>query len=216
MGRFSVLKIIMENARKDKIINYNPLSDLKQLSPKRDEVIVAYSKEQIKLIMAKVPNEYKELIMLLCLTGTRISEALGLTPEDVKTSPGGILYIDVKKQWSATQKKYVPLKSLSREIPIIPEIKELLKNEYKSYQVSCKIVRSAALEITDNVSTFHSFRHFFISEAKSKNVPEKKVEYLAGHTLPGIEKTYTHFTADSCTEILEYQKELYPLLRSWF
>lgn len=48
---------------------------------------------------------------------------------------------------------------------------------------------------------------FFITNSKASGVPPIKVEYLAGHSLKGMEQIYTNFRAADCTEILEWQKK---------
>lgn len=143
----------------------------------------------------------------------RISEAVGVREEDIKELDG-IMYIDLFQQFNL--KKYKPLKTkYVRQIPIIPEIKKLIGFEdvrlsafYREY--------NSIKPIFENYEkrnlTFHSLRHFFITNAKSKGVISVKVEYIAGHSLKGQERVYTQFHLEDLQEIRSWQKETLKIL----
>jgi integrase len=60
----------------------------------------------------------------------------------------------------------------------------------------------------------HSFRHFFITDTKASGLNPLFVEAIAGHSLRGIEATYTNFHAKDLQSIIEWQKELFKEIGS--
>ncbi len=204
----STLKHIIDAAYKSRKIIENPYNFLETLKMKDNERD-AYTLSEVKMIYKKIDEEFKQSVLFLALTGVRISECMGMVENKI-IQADGFEYIDLKCQF--TNKKYTQLKGKqSRPIPIIPEIKELKicdQTRLSAFYREVTLLKNECLKDTPdrNLSAFHSFRHFFITNAKSKNITESKVEYIAGHTLKDIKKTYTNFKAEDLTDILNWQK----------
>ena len=132
---------------------------------------------------------------------------------DIKEDKG-ILYIDLYQQFNL--KKYKPLKTkYIRKIPIIPEIKDLLGFEHtrlSAFYKEYNSIKSMFENVEERNLTFHSLRHFFITNAKSKGFISAKVEYIAGHSLKKQEKVYTQFHVEDLQEIRNWQQETRKLI----
>lgn len=205
----STLKHIMDSAYRDGVIPDNPFNKLESLrfdKNRRD----AFRLEEIIFIYKNILPEFKKTILLMALTGIRISEAVGLTVEDIKQGDG-FIYIDLQKQM--INKKYQILKNDEKRcIPIIPEIKELIG--FDSTRVSAfyryfEPLKKQCENYNERQLAFHSLRHFFITDSKAKGVNNVKVEVLAGHSLKGMEDVYTNFKAPDLVDILPWQKETF-------
>lgn len=210
VSTMNTLKHIIDAAFRDRLIPVNPFTYLEPMEAKK-KPRDAFRLEEIRILYSSL-KEFQKTILLMALTGTRISEAVGLRYSDVKTTKNGVEWIDLKEQYNL--KKYKKLKTQdARPIPIIPEIKELfgfdhtrLSAFYKDFQP----VKAGFERAEERNLSFHSLRHFFISNSKAEGVNPVKVEFMAGHKLKknsNEEATYTHFTADDMTEILEWQRE---------
>ena len=149
--------------------------------------------------------------MLLALTGMRLSECFGLTENDLKKE-NGVHYIDLHRQLTDLG-YYTPLKTKERRIiPIadrcVPLVhaqtvnQSFIKNHMKPIIRSIDGWKERGLCI-------HSFRHFFITDTKANEINPIFVESIAGHSLKGIEATYTNFHATDLESIREWQEKLH-------
>ena len=206
VSTMSCLKHIFDYAYRDGLIKTNPFSYLEPLQAPQENRD-AFTLEEVRKLAAQVIPEFHNIILLMALTGMRISEAVGITQDDIKQGDG-FLYIDLNKQWNRGE--YTPLKNKNaRVIPIIPEIRDFIGFTltrvpalYREFQK----VKKSFPDAEKRKLCFHSLRHFFITNAKARNIPDVKVEFIAGHSLKGISKVYTNFKADDLLEILEWQK----------
>jgi len=215
ISTMSTLKHIFDSAFRDRLIPVNPYSYLEPMNAKPNEKD-AFTFNEVKTLYTIIPEEFKKTILLMALTGMRISEAVGVLPEDFKTD-NEILYIDLVKQFNL--KKYKPLKRKSiRKIPVIPEIKDLIGFDHtrlSAFYREYVAIKSNFENVDERNLSFHSLRHFFITNAKSKGVISSKVEYLAGHSLKKQEKVYTQYNVDDLKEIIPWQEETYKLLLNY-
>lgn len=203
----TILKIIISTACKDNLITESPfkfIKPFKNTSKGRD----SYTLEEVKLLIRELPQQYKNVTVILALTGLRRQEAAGLMKEDVKQG-NGYLYIDLNKQ--IVRGNYTSLKTKKeRTIPIIPELVDLIDCStigYHQYANELAKVRDRIPDGEQRLLCMHSLRHFFITNAKAYGVNPLIVETIAGHSLKGIVQTYTNFKTDDLTDILSWQKE---------
>lgn len=212
ISTMNTLKHIMDAAYRDRIISVNPYSYLEPMNVKANERD-AFTLKELKILYDTIPEEFQKTVLLMALTGMRISEAVGILPEDI-IQADGFEYIHLTKQFN--NKKYKELKGkLARSIPIMPEIKDLigfnhlrLSAFYREYNK----IKSTFENADERNLSFHSLRHFFITQAKAKGYNDVKVEFVAGHALKGITKVYTNFKPEDLTEIIDFQKEIYQEL----
>jgi len=207
----NILKTIISSAYRDRIINENPFSYLERLGGekgKRD----AFTYDELKTLYKNIDKRFKPTIMILALTGMRISEVRGVELTNIKTTEKNNLYIYLETQ--LYHSKRIPLKSKKpRDIPIIPEIKELIPLIFKKnilpFNTAIKNIASKMNDFEKRKLSAHSIRHFFITNSKANNIPDIKVECIAGHSLKGITGVYTNFKADDLSDILEWQRKIY-------
>lgn len=204
----STLKHIIDAAYKSRKIIDNPFNFLETLKMQENERD-AYTLPEVKMIYENISEEFKNAVLFLALTGLRISEFMGMCKNEI-IQADGFEYIDLRVQY--TNKRYTQLKGKKeRPVPIIPELKELYsidQTRLSAFYREITILKNECKKDTPerNLAGFHSLRHFFITNAKSENVNESKVEFIAGHTLKDIRKVYTNFKAEDLTDILTWQK----------
>ncbi|MCQ2598157.1 MAG: phage integrase SAM-like domain-containing protein [Treponema sp.] len=203
------LKLILTDAFRDRLIKTNPFDYLDSYK-KDDNERDAFTLEEVKYLIKEMPEEFKNFIRYLALTGMRISEAVGVTDEDIKQG-NGFIYIDLNRQFN--DGKYKPLKwGKKRGIPVLPEVDALkgfdpirLQWFYKCFQK----IKPSFKDYEERNLAFHSLRHFFVTNAKVFGINPLFVEVLAGHSLKGIEKTYTNLKTEDLVSILEWQKKTF-------
>lgn len=212
------LKQVIDDAYRDGLLNKNPFEYLGNIQNVNKKNRDSFYLEEIVYLYETVDPRLKDLILALSLTGLRIGEALGVTPEDIKEGDG-YYYLSINKQRDSKTGEYLPPKCGSaREVPIIPEIKELITPNLSCYSYIYYnfLIRPSIKELLNSeerLLCFHSFRHFFITSAKSWGVPSVKVETIVGHKLSKIEAVYTNFKAGDLLEILAWQKEFYKKIK---
>ncbi|MCE5328049.1 MAG: tyrosine-type recombinase/integrase [Planctomycetaceae bacterium] len=211
-----IIRQLVKFAKRRKLILEDPLSDLQVRKPKRTDQ-PCWSQAQMVAIAQAATEPARSCFTILRETGMRVGELCHLTWEDVdlvrgfihirgkqwtESSPGGL---DVIKYWQ-------PKTGDQRDIPMSPDARAALEElpKYgrwvfcmaptKAYpildrqmsdrwllkQVKC-IAKSLGLE-----GHIHTFRHGFISNALSHNIPESTVREWVGHVDPEIIKIYTH------------------------
>lgn len=208
-----VLSIILDKALEDDIIQKNPCATVSALVETKKQKS-ATSKEQLLSIYKAVPECMKQGILLLTLTGCRISEMLGIRSTDIIFEEG-TYFIKLTKQID-NNGCYIPLKTKKeRYIPIIPEIKNLFYTDDTRilYRRWCEYFQKTTIKLglPEDITT-HSIRHFFITQAKADGINPLIVETIAGHSLKGIEGVYTNFQKEHLTSILAWQQDLFAYL----
>lgn len=208
---FVTLQNIINAAYRQDLINKNPFDKLDYLESEESSK-EAFSLDQIKLLYNNIAPHYKNIILLLALTGMRVNEGLGVTSDDIFYT-GKTYYIKLNKQ-KLNSGKYAPVKTKDvRDIPIIEEVKDLVNNnvKYPSLSVAVKVLNPKLFN--NNNLTIHSLRHFFITNTKAKNINPVKIKKISGHRLENkVEDTYTNFTPDDLIDILPWQKEIYKYI----
>ena len=141
----------------------------------------------------------------------RLSECYGITESDIKKEKD-VCYIDLHQQLTDLG-YYTPLKT--KEKRIIP-IADCLVPLVHQQSVNHSFIKNHMKPIIRSVGDWelrglciHSFRHFFITDTKANEINPLFVESIAGHSLNGIEATYTNFHVADLESIRNWQKKLY-------
>lgn len=214
VGTMSCLKHIIDSAHRDRLIPVNPFDYLETITAPQD-VRDAFRLNEVIKLYSEIGEEFRNTVLLIALTGMRISEAVGVT-EDFVQQAEKCEYIYLDKQYNL--KKYKPLKGRKiRSIPIIPEIKELFGFDdtqlSKFYKVFNKIKPSFE-NAYERELCFHSLRHFFFTSIITEGIPEVKAKYLVGHSLKGMNNVYLNLKPDDLIEILDWQKRTLNEIKS--
>lgn len=209
VSTMSTLKHIIDNAYRDRLIPVNPYDYLETFNVQKKERD-AFTYEEIIYIYKNIPEEFKNIILLMACTGLRISEAIGITSEDF-CSADDFEYIHLWRQFNNHKYKDLKNKEL-RDIPIIPEIKQLIGFDPTRLSALYRYFEPLKKQLTnfeERKLCFHSLRHYFITASKSAGINPLKVETIAGHSLRGITKIYTNFKVTDLKDILSWQKDFY-------
>ena len=208
-GIFQTFNQIMRYAFLDNKINKNPLEGFGSLP--RPNNRDSFKREEIVRLCNQAPESVKDFIMLLALTGMRLSECYGVTLNDIRKEDD-VIYIELSQQLTEIG-FYTPLKTKDKRIiPIDESILSLIHdwdfNHSKLKNRMKPIIRS--LEGWEKRGLcLHSLRHFFITDTKAKGINPIFIESIAGHSLKGIEAVYTNFHAKDLESIREWQKDLF-------
>lgn len=206
-------KRAMTIAYRDGLIARNPfegLAALKDGDTRRD----AFSVSEVETLCRDLRDFLSDFVILLACTGMRVSEAAGVTREDIM-EVDGVRCIHLTRQ--LIKHEYTPLKTKSaRYIPITPELEALccfdpykLSTFYRDFVPIAKSFDNSE----ERKLCVHSLRHFFITDAKSHGIDGAKVETIAGHSLKGIVGVYTNFKPSDLADITEWQRETFARLK---
>ena len=210
-----VLNVILKSAVNDFLIKINPLDNLSRLSS--DTVRDSFSRNEVRSVFqsAGIDNSF---VLLLALTGMRFSELYGVTQNDI-VNIDGVDFVFLQHQ-KDKDGELVPLKTrTARYIPLSPRLVPFVRSMNVAHSQACIRLRlQKVFASLDNAKerklSCHSFRHFFITDAKAQNINPQKVEVIAGHTLGGIEKTYTNFRPSDLVDIIAWQDEMLDFIQA--
>lgn len=208
--KMAALHIILKSAYLDGIISKDPFGSLRNLKS-RERHRDAFSLEEVRFLYEASSSEMKKSLILLALTGMRVSELAGVSSANMKEG-NGTSFIRLEKQY--IDGEFAPLKTKKpRDIPLSPLLVPLVEGDRKSLR---KILRRELAPRIKEIPGWkerllcpHSLRHFFISSAKSYGINYLKVEAIAGHSLQGMQETYTTFHVMDLTDIISWQEWAY-------
>lgn len=210
----ATFKLIIRDAYRDGLINNNPFDFLDSIQIENNQVD-AFTLDEIKYLYNSINDiEFSSIILLLTLTGMRISEGVGIRPEDIKTSESGFLYIDLKEQLNKNEYKQLKRDS-RRKFPIIPEIVEMIgfpNNRLSTLYMTFKKLKEQFENEERPKLSFHSLRHFFITNCISIGIPESKVNYFTGHRQKGVNQVYINYKPEDLIEFLDWQRKIYKYI----
>lgn len=206
---FTSFKQIMNFAYRDDLIHKNPLEGIAFLE-RPANAKDSFTREEVKRIYSDVLPELKSFVLLLAITGTRFSEAYGLTSEDIRTKDG-TYYFELNKQM-IEDGVYSPLKTKDSRVIPIPEEFALNFKRTESSRSHIKLHTRKVIRTLDSWEkrglSLHSMRHFFITDTKAKKINPLIVETVAGHKLKGIANIYTNFHIEDLKELIAWQEDL--------
>jgi len=201
----------------------NPVSGLRIPSaPKSEtevEIAKALTRQELALVLAALPEEWRLFFEFLAHTGLRISEAIGVTWAhlDLGKKPR----VRVREQVYEGERQALKSRSSRRDIPLAPVMAERLRavrrdryrnelspvfvtvagTELSRANVASRILKPAASGIGLEWVSFHTFRHTCASLlfAAGKNV--KQVQEWLGHADPAFTlRTYVHLLDEGLGE----------------
>ncbi|MBQ3825901.1 MAG: tyrosine-type recombinase/integrase, partial [Spirochaetaceae bacterium] len=175
------------------------------------------TREEVRAVVQNA-GQNRAFVLLLALTGMRFSELYGVTENDIVQIDGvDFVYLQQQKDKDG---EYIPLKTkTARYIPLSPRLLPFVRSMNVTHSQACiRLCLQKVFASLENAKarklSCHSFRHFFITDAKAQNINPQKVEVIAGHTLSGIEKTYTNFKPSDLIDIIVWQNEMLDYLNS--
>lgn len=211
---YSVLKMVIKTALERKLVPNDALQGLKNPRvPKKEKPVL--TKEQL-IQVATIAQQYKHglIIQLLCATGARVSEILGLTWNAVDFNKNTITIdqsVDIRNR---RLKNEVKTKNSRRTIELPPELMQLLKEHKQKtlgkivpinqanllvFTVDGKpihydTIRKKWLRILKKAGlpkvNIHAIRHSVITAMLNEGVPPIIVAGLVGHDVATTVNTY--------------------------
>lgn len=209
-NKLVVLRSLTLFAKRRKMCDQDPLEGYGLKKPKPTSQ-PCWTPDQADQILAATPSAYRPYFTFLRETGCRAGEGKFLTWEDVRfgsADKGAILIRPKQGPWGSWR----PKSGDQRSVPMTPKLRKLLESVPKSglwdfcapptkrypskdRQISERRALSALKRVLTKLGLpgkLHTFRHTFISQALTRNVPEAVVRQWVGHVDPEILRLYTH------------------------
>ncbi|WP_147612303.1 tyrosine-type recombinase/integrase [Treponema pectinovorum] len=222
----SVFNIIMKSAKEKRLIDFVPSENLAFRKVERKERQLLTIDEIKAIYNGSWRNEYyKRAFLLLCITGMRIGEVIGLLSENVFDDRLNVCHTYSRDHGLGPTKTRV-----NRFVPIPKELKlkqncgslwafprsddkPILANEiYKQFRKNCD---NLGIERELRGLTVHSLRNHFISYMRASRYGfsiDLKIKAMVGHTDNTMTDWYTYWTPEMMSELYELQKELFNLI----
>jgi integrase len=231
-GYFIILKVMLEEAVRMKIIKTNPCGQIQKLmaEPVKIEILTPDEVKQIfPADWADVWNNkmFYTLNKLAACTGMRLGEIVGLRGEYVFDG-----YIKVCGQYNrygftdtkTHKERNIPIPALIRA-----DLQEYIGMNGAGYvfsenggetPIERRRVNRAFYNALNGIGitgeererrhiTFHGWRHFFNTTLRMANIADSKVQSITGHATQAMTELYTHFNTAELTEVRDVQDGLF-------
>lgn len=190
-----MLHEIFQNAVEDGKVKGDPTMSkritLPQKQTKRDALPITEFNDIVSNIHKLKKNDAL-LMALLCFTGMRRGEVLGLTWDNILDNVILVRSEVTFKGNTSIVQDYVKSKSGIRDIPIQQELRPFLENRGEGFVVSgetpmtqSKFARTwerIGKTINLHNATPHIFRHTYLTLLAASNVDPKTIQAIAGHS----------------------------------
>jgi integrase len=214
-----VLNIPFEAARRQGVINFNPVSAVDNLRSSNGQAGLvgreAFSHDELSRLVAQAEGEWKGAIILGATSGLRLGDVAGLRWEaiDLETSGGGgLLSVTTGKTGTPVILPIHPdfahwLSGQQRGICkayVFPSLANTgtsgaqgLSRQFRAIMEKAGIVeRIVAADGKKgrcrSNKGFHALRHTFVSMLANSGVASELRQKLVGHSDSGVHKKYTH------------------------
>ena len=211
----AALSALFATALEEEEVPFNPVAGIRIPAPTAeepgDDQAKALTHEELALLLAAAPEDWRLFFEFLVVSGLRISEAVGLTWEHLDL--GDDPRILVREQLYEGKRKRLKSNAGRRDVPLSPAFAaRLLSHRRDAYggpgapvfastagtplrpsNVHRRILAPARNAVALPWATFHSFRHTCASLLFEEGRNVKQVAEWLGHADPGFTlRTYVH------------------------
>ena len=228
---FGVLRIMLGEALRKKLIRSNPALLLQELKDDGGEISIL-TPEEVKLLFPAVWGDVWDSWVpyvankLAACTGMRLGEVLGVRGEfvfddyiHVCGQYGQYGYTDTKTHEarnvpfpSAMGKDLIQLKKINGNGYLFTNDGGVLpinrKAIYESLYAALEAIGIGEDERSARKVSFHGWRHFFNTTLRMANVADSKVMSVTGHKSIRMTEHYTHFDSREFGEVRKIQEDL--------
>jgi integrase len=223
-GLRAALSAMFATAVEDGLVRSNPIRGVRIPTPRSAEPVdnhaKALTREELRLLLAAIPDDWRLFFEFLTHTGLRISEAIGLQWRHVEL--GRQPRILIREQLYNGERRRLKSATARRDIPLSPGMSSRLRahrrdtfsgdqaplfatsagTELNRPNVACRVLKPAAKAAGLTVNrdgervpwvSFHTFRHTCASLLFDQGRNVKQVADWLGHTDPSFTlRTYVH------------------------
>jgi integrase len=213
------LKAALEKAVRKGLILHNPAKAVDRIDVAGDEKMPFTREEVATLLNAAGDSEWKGMVAIGAFTGARLTDAGGLTWASVNLRETTLSFVPKKTRKTLSKPLVIAMHPQLVEIlkqmpegigkaPLFPTLHGRssgsaggLSNEFAALMKRAGIVveRGSAKEGKGRVvnsKSFHSFRHFFVSELASHEISADIRKKMTGHSSDSAHARYTHLSLD--------------------
>ncbi len=177
---FAKIRAVINRAYRERVIQYNPVPAVKQISKEQSEKVYLLEQEVVKLVNTPCKQTiWKKAFLFSCFTGLRLSDVSNLTWDKVK---GNTLHF---RQQKTGGYEYLPMSKTALNILKSLEDKDSEK-VFAGLEVGMGkrgyyLKRWALSAGIDKPITYHSSRHTYATMLLTKGVDLYTVSKLLGH-----------------------------------
>jgi integrase len=204
-------------ATREGLLLTNPVTLAEPIDGESEKREPFTGEEVARLTEATAGTEWGTVVRIAAATGLRLGDAVNLQWEDFDLF-NGILDIRPEKSRRKKRNLKIPLAGSLREYlaglgpketgKLTPGLSRLeSKGNGAASKAFLKIMESAGIDSLPvkaegkgrgfHRKSFHSFRHYFISELGRRGVPSDVSQALAGHSSPAVHAAYKHFDPET-------------------
>lgn len=182
------------------------------------ETPTAWLEEDVqKLILEKIPDRHKPIMIFLMETGTRTGEARALKRKDLDLNNRTITIQrsyskDVLKETTKTKRiRTIPMSEKVYRV-LLAKIKDMLPEAFVfttaygkpyGYTRTYKIWKKACRDLGIKMGVHSGTRHSLASQAANNGVSLWKIQKVLGHTNSKTTERYSHARAISLSDVVE-------------
>jgi integrase len=215
----ATLRAALEKAVRQGVILHNPAKAVDPIELAGDEKMPFTREEVASLLKAAGDTDWRGMIAIGAFTGARLTDAAGMTWGGVDFDKGTLSFIPKKTQKTAPKPLVIAMHPQLAEIlnalpagigkaPIFPTLHGRssgsaggLSNEFGALMKKTGILVARGSAKTGkgrvvNSKSFHSLRHFFVSDLAARDISSDIRKKMTGHSSDSAHARYTHLTLE--------------------
>lgn len=231
-----VLRMILDAARKERVISENPAADLKALKDEGKVDRRPFTSPELRALLSAASGEWRSIILFGIYTGQRLNDIALMTWANVDTVAGEVRF----RARKTSRFMAIPIAGpLLRHIATLDagddaaafihpvsagwalsgkrKISNTLSGQFRNLMASAGLAQLQQHRATGQGRAvrrqmrdlcFHSLRHTATSLMKNAGVSEAVVMDIIGHDSPAVSAIYTHIDSGAKRKALDAMPDL--------